>query len=220
MEWNEWEHWYDQIVVNMGLDPKRDMEAARLLRTLEAHRRGDLRDLEKLIRGKEVIIFGPAPFSDMNFGNAVKISAGSTTDQLVEMNIWPEIIVTDLDGNVPAQVEANKKGAVAVIHAHGDNMDAIREWVPRFSPPVIGTTQVEPIEDIYNFGGFTDGDRSVFMAIHFGASRIILKGFDFDNPTGKPIVDIALKKKKLGYARQLIIYAAKTYGIEILQSHD
>jgi uncharacterized Rossmann fold enzyme len=220
MEWLEWKHWYDQIVVNMGLDPERDMEAAKLLRTLEAHRRGDLRDLEKLIRGKEVMIFGPAPFSDMNFGNAVKISAGSTTDQLAEMNIWPEIIVTDLDGNVPAQVEANKKGAVAVIHAHGDNMDAIREWVPRFSPPVIGTTQVEPIQDIYNFGGFTDGDRSVFMAIHFGASRIILKGFDFDNPTGKPIVDMALKRKKLGYARQLINYARKTYGIEIIQSHD
>jgi uncharacterized Rossmann fold enzyme len=220
MEWNDWKHWYGQIVLNLGLNPERDMEAAKLLRTLEAHRRGDPRDLEKLIRGKEVMIFGPAPFSDMNFGNAVKISAGSTTDQLVEMNIWPEIIVTDLDGNVPAQVEANKKGAVAVIHAHGDNLDAIREWVPRFSPPVIGTTQVEPIDDIYNFGGFTDGDRSVFMAIHFGASRIILKGFDFDNPTGKPIVDMTLKRKKLGYARQLINYARKTYGIEIFQSHD
>jgi len=220
MEWKEWKHWYDQIVVNMGLDPERDEQAAKLLRTLEAHRRGDIRDLERLIRGKEVIIFGPAPFSDMSFGNAVKISAGSTTDQLVEMEIWPDIIVTDLDGNVPAQVEANQKGAVAVIHAHGDNMDAIREWVPRFSPPIIGTTQVEPFEDIYNFGGFTDGDRAVFMAIHFGASRIILKGFDFDNPTGKPIVDMALKMKKLGYARQLINYARKTYGIEIIQSPD
>ena len=220
MEWKEWKHWYDQIAANMGLNSEKDMDAAKLLRTLEAHRRGDLRDLERLIRGRDVIIFGPAPFSDMAFGNAVKISAGSTTDQLVEMDIWPEIIVTDLDGNVPAQVEANKKGAVAVIHAHGDNIDAIREWVPRFSPPVIGTTQVEPIDDIYNFGGFTDGDRSVFMAIHFGASRIILKGFDFDNPTGKPIVDMALKRKKLGYARQLINYARKTYGIEIIQSQD
>ncbi|MDO9537555.1 MAG: DUF115 domain-containing protein [Thermoplasmata archaeon] len=220
MEWQEWNHWYQQIIANLGLDQAKDMEAAKLLRTLEAHRRGDIRDLDRLIRGKEVIVFGPAPFSDMDFGDAVKISAGSTTDQLVDMDIWPEIIVTDLDGDVPAQVLANQKGAIAVIHAHGDNIDAIQEWVPRFSPPVIGTTQAEPFEDIYNFGGFTDGDRSVFMAIHFGATKIILKGFDWDNPTGKPIVNMELKKKKLGYARQLVNYAAKTYGVPIVQSQD
>jgi uncharacterized Rossmann fold enzyme len=217
MEWKDWKHWYDQIVANLGLDPSKDMESAVLLRSLEAHRRGDIRDLDRLIRGKEAIVLGPAPFSDTEFGEAVVISAGTTTDQLVEMDIWPDIIVTDLDGNVPAQVEANSKGALAVIHAHGDNIDAIREWVPRFSPPIIGTTQNEPIEGVYNFGGFTDGDRSVLMAAHFKASRIILRGFDFDNPTGKPIVDMALKRKKLAYAKQIIEYVARTGGVEIVQ---
>jgi len=138
----------------------------------------------------------------------------------VEMDIWPEIIVTDLDGDVPAQVEAAKKGAIAVLHAHGDNMDAVIEWVPRFSPPVIGTTQAEPFPGIYNFGGFTDGDRAVFMAIHFGARRIILKGFDWDNPTGKPIIDMELKRKKLKYARQLIEWAQKTFETEIIFASD
>jgi uncharacterized Rossmann fold enzyme len=220
MEWKDWKHWYDQIVVNLGLDPSKDMESAILLRSLEAHRRGDIRDLDRLIRGKEAIVLGPAPFSDTEFGGAVVISAGTTTDQLVEMDIWPDIIVTDLDGNVPAQVEANSKGALAVIHAHGDNIEAIREWVPRFSPPIIGTTQNEPIEDVYNFGGFTDGDRSVLMAAHFGASRIILRGFDFDNPTGKPIVNMELKRKKLAYAKQIIDYVARTGGTEIIQSTE
>ncbi len=215
MEWTAWKHWYEQITANLGIDPAKDMEAAVLLGTLQAHRGGDPGNLDRLIRGKDVIVFGPAPFHDMNFGDAVKISAGTTTDQLVEMEIWPDVIVTDLDGNVPAQVEANAKGAIAVIHAHGDNMDELREWVPRFSPPIIGTTQNEAIPNVHNFGGFTDGDRSVFLALHFGARRIILRGFDFDHPTGKPIINMELKKKKLRYARQLIEYARKTSGIEI-----
>jgi hypothetical protein len=216
MEWIAWKHWYDQITANLGIDPEKDMEAAKLLGTLQGYRKGDPVDLERLIRGRDVIVFGPAPFQDMDFWDAVKISAGTTTDQLVEMEIWPEVIVTDLDGNVPAQVQANAKGAIAVIHAHGDNMDALREWVPSFSPPIIGTTQNQAIPNVHNFGGFTDGDRSVFLALHFGARRVFLRGFDFDNPTGKPIINMELKKKKLGYARQLIEYARKTSGTEIV----
>lgn len=220
MEWQNWKHWYDQIVENLGLDPEEDTRSARKLLELEGHRGGEPELLGNIIRDRDVMIFGPAPFSILDFGDVVKISAGSTTDQLVDMDIWPEIIVTDLDGDVPAQVEASKKGAIAVIHAHGDNMDAVIEWVPRFSPPVIGTTQAEPFPGIYNYGGFTDGDRAVFMAIHFGARRIILKGFDFDNPAGKPIINMALKKKKLGYARQLIEWAGKTYDCEIVFAND
>ena len=220
MEWEQWSHWYNQIVQNLDLDPDADTASARKLLELEGHRRGDIDLLDKLIKGKEVMVFGPAPFSILDFGDVVKISAGSTTDQLVEMDIWPEIIVTDLDGDVPAQVEANKKGAVAVIHAHGDNLDAVIEWVPRFSPPVIGTTQAKPFPGIYNFGGFTDGDRAIFMAIHFGARRIIIKGFDWDRPTGKPIIDMELKRKKLKYARQLVEWAQKTFETEIIFSKE
>ncbi|MCK5309670.1 MAG: DUF115 domain-containing protein [Thermoplasmata archaeon] len=220
MNWEQWKHWYAQIVENLGLEPEEDTRAAELLLELEGHRGGEPELLDKLIRGKDVMIFGPAPFTNMDFGDVVKISAGSTTDQLVDKNIWPEIIVTDLDGDVPAQVEANKKGAIAIIHAHGDNFEAIKEWVPSFSPPVIGTTQAEPFPGIYNFGGFTDGDRAVFMAIHFGARKIILKGFDYDNPMGKPIIDMELKLKKLGYAKQLITWAEKTFDADIVYAED
>ena len=220
MEWEVWKHWYDQIVENLGLDPEEDNRAAHKLLELEGHRGGEPELLDNLIRGRDVMIFGPAPFSILELRDVVKISAGSTTDQLVDMDIWPDIIVTDLDGDVPAQIEANRKGAIAVLHAHGDNIRAITDWVPRFSPPVIGTTQAEPFPGIYNYGGFTDGDRAVFLAIHFGARRIILKGFDFDNPTGKPILNMALKRKKLQYAKQLITWAEKTFDTDIIFSSE
>ncbi len=216
MDWENWKQWYNQIVENLDLDPEEDTRAARLLLEREGHRGGEPELLDNLIRGRDVMVFGPAPFSIRDFGDVVKISAGSTTDQLVDMNIWPDIIVTDLDGDVPAQIEANKKGAIAVLHAHGDNIKAITDWVPGFSPPMIGTTQAEPFPGIYNYGGFTDGDRAVFLAIHFGARRIILKGFDFDNPMGKPILDMELKLKKLGYAKQLIAWAEKTFDTDIV----
>ena len=49
----------------------------------------------------------------------------------------------------------------------------------------IGTTQSNPFDKIQNFGGFTDGDRGVFLASHFGAKKIILFGMDFGKRIGK-----------------------------------
>lgn len=85
-----------------------------------------------------------------------------------------------------------------VVHAHGDNMDALSEEVPRLKR-IIGTTQSKPLDNVYNFGGFTDGDRCVFLAQEFGARSITLIGFDFKDTNVTP-----LKKKKLAWAEKLI----------------
>ncbi|HWQ19331.1 MAG TPA: hypothetical protein VN455_06085, partial [Methanotrichaceae archaeon] len=63
----------------------------------------------------------------------------------------------------------------------------------------LGTCQCRPPEGLFNFGGFTDGDRCVFLARHFGAGSIRLIGFDFSDPGVTP-----RKSKKLGWARRLI----------------
>jgi len=89
-----------------------------------------------------------------------------------------------------------------VIHAHGDNGPAVEAWAPRFTGPVVGTTQAKPVGGLRNFGGFTDGDRAVLMAAHFGASKINLVGFDFENPSPKD--DRELKKRKLDWAYMLV----------------
>ncbi|MEZ5336103.1 MAG: hypothetical protein R2741_13165 [Methanolobus sp.] len=54
-------------------------------------------------------------------------------------------------------------------------------------------------ENVYNFGGFSDGDRCVYLAKEFGAASITLIGFDFDDLYVNPV-----KKKKLKWARLLI----------------
>ena len=85
-----------------------------------------------------------------------------------------------------------------VVHAHGDNMEALGKEVPRLKR-VIGTTQSKPLKNVYNFGGFTDGDRGVFLAKEMGARSITLIGFDFRDENVTP-----LKKKKLVWAEKLI----------------
>jgi uncharacterized Rossmann fold enzyme len=92
------------------------------------------------------------------------------------------------------------------LHAHGDNIPHLRFWVPRFNGPLVGTTQSRPIPGIYNFGGFTDGDRAAFAAHALGAEKVKLLGFDLDDPTVDP-----MKRGKLHWARILL----RTLGHEL-----
>ena len=74
----------------------------------------------------------------------------------------------------------------------------------------IGTTQTNPFNKIQNFGGFTDGDRGVFLASYFDAKKIILFGMDFGNQIGKfsntKKSDRETKLKKLEIGRELLIW--------------
>ncbi|MBU4189948.1 MAG: DUF115 domain-containing protein, partial [Candidatus Thermoplasmatota archaeon] len=94
-------------------------------------------------------------------------------------------------------------GAIAMIHAHGNNINRLERYVPMFNGKLIGTTQAKPFDNIYNFGGFTDGDRAVCLSDHFGAKKIFLAGFDFKN-VGKYSKSKELKMKKLGWAKRII----------------
>jgi len=85
-----------------------------------------------------------------------------------------------------------------VVHAHGDNIEKMEKYVPLMQD-MVGSTQSVPLENVYNFGGFSDGDRCVFIAKQFDAASITLVGFDLadDNVT-------SIKKKKLEWANRLI----------------
>jgi uncharacterized Rossmann fold enzyme len=97
-----------------------------------------------------------------------------------------------------------------VIHAHGDNFDKL-EMVSNFKN-CIGTTEAKSFGKIHNFGGFTDGDRCVFLAHHFKAKRIILFGMDFGNKIGKysktKIASKKIKIKKLKRGKKLLEWLA------------
>ena len=110
-----------------------------------------------------------------------------------------------------------------VVHAHGNNIENIKKYVPVLDN-ILATTQSNPLKNIYNFGGFTDGDRCLFLAIKLGAKNIFLAGMDF----GKIVTrysrpDIAenegkadkIKEMKLKYAKKLVEWAAENENINI-----
>lgn len=210
MKFEEWEPIYRLILDDMHFDRIYDENSARLLsKMLETKARKKIPDiieielLEKTIHGKDVLVCGKAPslkddIKNIDFKKYVTIAADGATSVLMNISIIPDIIVTDLDGNMDDEAKANDLGAIVVVHAHGDNMDALGEELPRLKR-VIGTTQSRPLTNVYNFGGFTDGDRSVFLAKEMGAKSITLIGFDFTDENVTP-----LKKKKLIWAEKLI----------------
>jgi hypothetical protein len=71
---------------------------------------------------------------------------------------------------------------------------------------------------IYNFGGFTDGDRAAYLADQVGARSITLTGFDFLHPTGKPGGDQVTKAEKLKYAERLLENLAISRGKHFTRS--
>jgi hypothetical protein len=129
----------------------------------------------------------------------VVIAADGATSVLLRGALIPDLVCTDLDGVIADIITANRLGSLIVVHAHGDNMDMLKKVLPTLNENVLCTTQSKPLHNVYNFGGFTDGDRCVFLAKEFGARRIELIGFDFED---KNVSE--KKRKKLKWAKRLI----------------
>jgi len=218
MDYRDWEPIYIKIITDFHFPLEKDEEAASVLDSLLKQKNlFSLHSLENLITNKEIIIFGAGPSLESSiikykkmFSNALKISADGATSALLKHNIISDIVVTDLDGKVPDQLKANLAGSIVVIHAHGDNIDKIKNYVPMFKGKIVGSTQTNPnpYKNLHNFGGFTDGDRAVFLAEHFHAKKISLIGFDFNNEIGpysfSENKDKTLKLKKLKWCKDLI----------------
>ncbi|HDS63255.1 MAG TPA: DUF115 domain-containing protein [Methanofollis liminatans] len=199
MRFEDWEPLYEEILEYFSFDRDADEEAARILADLLD--RDDLPALDALCRGRTVTVCGNAPCLPRQIDRieGTVIAADAAAEVLYARGIRPDAVFTDLDGATDALVEMNRQGTVVVAHAHGDNIPLLRAWVPRFSGPIVGTTQAEPFGRIHNFGGFSDGDRAVFAAHALGAADVRLVGFDLDDPSVDPV-----KRGKLLWARRLL----------------
>jgi uncharacterized Rossmann fold enzyme len=198
-EFEDWDPYYRRILGDLGFDREKDEEAARLLATLLP--RDDLPALKRRIRGKTVTVCGNGPnlTAELDRVRGTVVAADGAANRLYGEGIRPAAIVTDLDGATEAFIAMNRAGTVIVVHAHGDNRDLLRFWVPLFPGPLVGTTQAQPFGRIHNFGGFSDGDRAVFLALALDAAEVALVGFYLDDPAVNP-----LKRKKLLWARNLL----------------
>ena len=169
-----WEKRYVEILKEFNFSRKEDTKSAKVLNSI-LKRKFSMKKLEKEIKNKTVFVVGAGSSlvssipTLKKYKNITKIVADGATRALIENKIRPDVVVTDLDGNPKFLKKANKDGAIMVVHSHGDNIEKLH-LVSEFRS-CIGTTEGRPFGKIHNFGGFTDGDRCVFLAKYFMAKK-------------------------------------------------
>lgn len=240
MEWNEWMPFYDAISRDLSLDRSRDEMSCSVLSSLLLSNPNlsdpdeTLLSAHRLMLGRDVYVLGAGPgleaeldrlitemtakgrWGDDDTAKDVLVAADGATSAALGRGYVPQVIVTDLDGDAQEQMICLERGSIMFVHAHGDNIPLLNHVVPRLRGPVVGTTQIEPPGNapIYNFGGFSDGDRAAFIAQHFGCASITLLGFDLETPAmklgkggGRKVLDEAAydrKFRKLTWANVLL----------------
>ena len=205
-----WNKKYNEILKEFGYSKKDDIESAKILNS-KITKKIPKKTLTKLIQNNDVFIIGAGPSllksikTLKKFSNGVKIVADGAIQAFLENDLKADILVTDLDGDLKSIKKIGKTNTLIFVHAHGDNIEKL-DLVSGFKNWA-GTTQTKEFGKLYNFGGFTDGDRCVFLANYFNAKNIILVGMDFGNTIGKYSKNISnktLKRKKLRFGKELL----------------
>jgi uncharacterized Rossmann fold enzyme len=211
MKFATWEPIYEAILDDFGFDRKAD-EAARDLLAERLDGESPLTPKDLSFDGETTAIAGAGPSLEESIDVAADadsvIAASDAGAQLRDHGVSVDVLVTDLDGHPARTREFTDAGIPVVVHAHGDNRPALREYVPALdSAFVLPTTQAEPVGPVANVGGFTDGDRAAFLADHCGASELTFLGWDFDDPSVSE-----MKRRKLRWAERLLYWLERHRG--------
>ena len=206
-----WESKYREILKDFGYSRNEDKQSCRLLNSLLQKKTPSI-EIRDLIKNRPVFVIGAGPSLPScisvlkKYKKITKIVADGATKAIIENNLKSDIVVTDLDGDIKSLKKVGRTDTIMIVHAHGDNAEKIH-LVKDFKN-CIGTTQTKPVGKVHNFGGFTDGDRCVFLANHFKAKKIILLGMDFGTRIGKysktRVVSRTTKIKKLRRGKKLL----------------
>ena len=226
---DEFKEWYFKIITDFKFNIQEDRDARDFLSHILTQSsviwnlEEILKSFKDLIQSKSYILVYGCGFSleitmekfkdKLFFNKSVNLAADGAAVLLKEKQIPVDGIFTDLDG---ITINEFNYPEFIIVHAHGDNIKKLkffREKMINFKK-IIGTTQVEPIKDILNPGGFTDGDRILFFikSLLLPHHKIFLIGMDFNNIIGrysKPDltthqVASPVKLKKLRYAIKLV----------------
>jgi uncharacterized Rossmann fold enzyme len=219
MKYETWVPLFNQIKKDLSLSWESDEKAAGILNEL-LHSKSHLVSfslIHKLLSRKDVMIFGAGPSLDTDIDTYISlttkcnvIAADGATSALLKKEIVPTIIVTDFDGNVSDQLEANRQGSILLVHAHGDNIPVLENTIPKVQGSILGSIQTDPkkYSFVFNVGGFTDGDRAAYLADHCNAKTIYMLGFDFLGKLGQYSLpetkNADMKRKKLTWCSYLI----------------
>jgi len=212
--------------VSLSINFKDDLYSARMLDNI-------LRELseskKKVVKFRELINIlsryshclilmpGPSLKSLVSkfkiFDDRIVIVVDSAVDFIVSNDLVKyvkssilNILVTDLDADINCLVEyCREVSPVCIVHAHGANIERLHYVKNIECSALCGTCQVAaPFLNFVEYcPGFTDGDRSIYIA-HMAGLQVHMLGFD-------PEADISLshkvvnevKKAKLRFCRSV-----------------
>jgi len=221
-----------EIVQRLGLDSDADSEATDLLTSILEPIDPEplLKHLADCISRNNVIVCGAGPSLKRHMESLMKsesiedyvvVVADGAISVILDLGLHCDVIITDLDGNLDHLKKAKAAGALLIVHAHGDNIEIVKSTVPILKD-VLGSTQVQPTNRAFLWGGFTDGDRACHVVCEYSPKRIILAGMDFGTSVGKwskpghenhfPASE--RKKIKLEIAQELISSLFERTGID------
>ncbi len=231
MDWSTWRPFYTDIIKRLDIDSGKDYEATSILSELlqDIDPAPILHQLQETIRGRTVIVYGGGPSLSRHidimkqeeyYDSAIHIAVDGAISEILEKDGKCNFIVTDLDGTPDDILASINQGAIPIVHAHGDNIALLKSHVKKMDI-VLGSTQVEPLYNVFLWGGFTDGDRACFLVSHYSPEKILLAGMDFGDLVGKwskpghsdHFSASARKKVKLEIAQELLQYLWSTTGI-------
>ncbi|WP_136687592.1 6-hydroxymethylpterin diphosphokinase MptE-like protein [Halorhabdus amylolytica] len=207
MDFATWEPVYEAILADFGYDREGDERARDLLASLvESVDARPYVPEEDAFSGETVAIAGAGPslLEEIDRVRAADtvVAASTAADRLREAGLTPDLVVTDLDKHPGTVRELTNEGVSVAVHAHGDNVPLLRQYVPTLELEcVLPTTQAAPTGSVANYGGFTDGDRAAFLADHLDADEFVFPGWDFDDQS---LGDE--KRRKLAWAERLLYW--------------
>ena len=218
-----WKTKYSEILKEFKYSESKDRESTKYLDSI-LKESNNYEKISKKIKHQNVIVVGAGPSlircipKLKKMKKTIKIVADTALKPLLENKIIPDIVVTDLDGDKESLEKIGKTKCIMVVHAHGDNLEKL-DMVKKLKN-CVGTTQSKQFNKIKNFGGFTDGDRGVFLASFFEAKKIILFGMDFGNKIGKfsdtKTIEREVKIRKLKKAESLLEWLSTSTKTELI----
>jgi len=193
-----WWSFQEEISEQFDFSKDREAVASRLISNVKYNSFS----IRKRIEDKDLILVGAGLQKDTDIPSSNVIVADGALRACLERNIIPSLIVTDLDGYIPDILWARKQGSEIILHAHGDNIARVFQYLSDINPNCITTTY--PSVSSNCWGGFTDGDRALMMSLSLNCNTIKMIGFDY-NFIGNYSGDYSPRKlEKLRWAQKII----------------
>jgi len=186
------QHFYPKIRTKIGISSKSDYEEM-IYWNHKGIKQNKLSPMLNLKSWKS-IIFAPGP-SLVNHKNNLQeiinsksfiISCDGATRWLLQNNLTPNLVISDLDGLDSQIIEYILSNNIMMhVLIHGDNREQVSNFLDikqdfNDNTDIWFFTQGKPIQKWSNSIGFTDGDRALIFALLNKLNPLLL-GFDLNS---------------------------------------